>query len=112
MHNPAHSPTLASLQTRTPQFASCAFAANTSTLSLSFPQVPCTLSPEPYAQALGDAEPANTAYSTALALYQQLPDGWVSWGSHCDQMYQASRNTAWLDYAVTCYLQVNLATSV
>lgn len=62
-------------------------------------------------QALGDAEPANTAYSTALALYQQLPDGWVSWGSHCDQMYQASRNTAWLDYAVTCYLQVSLINS-
>ena len=50
---------------------------------------------------------ANTAYSTALALYPQLPEGWVSWGSHCDAMYQGTRNTAWLDYAITCYLQAS-----
>lgn len=56
-------------------------------------------------QALGEVDTANTAYSTALALYQQLPEGWISWGSHCDQMYHVTRNTAWLDYAVTCYLQ-------
>ena len=57
------------------------------------------------AQALRDADAANTAYSTALALFQALPEGWVSWGTHCDQMYQSSKNTTWLDYAVTCYLQ-------
>ena len=83
--------------------------------SLSSPQSapPSRLTPDatkPGVQALGEAEPANTAYSTALSLYQQLPDGWVSWGSHCDQMYQATHNTAWLDYAVTCYLQVNQLT--
>jgi transformation/transcription domain-associated protein len=57
-------------------------------------------------QALREADNANTAYSTALSLCQQLPEGWVSWGTHCDQMYQAQKNPVWLEYAVTCYLQV------
>jgi len=64
----------------------------------------------PCAQALREADNANTAYSTALSLCQQLPEGWVSWGTHCDQMYQAQKNPVWLEYAVTCYLQVGVLT--
>ena len=56
-------------------------------------------------QALGERDQANSNYSTALTIWDQLPDGWLSWGSHCDEMYESSGNHAWLEYAVSCYLQ-------
>lgn len=57
-------------------------------------------------QALTEHEQANQAFSTALSLWPNLADGWLSWGAHCDAMYQQSGNPTWLQYAVTCYLQV------
>lgn len=57
-------------------------------------------------QALTENEAANAAFSTALSLWPGLADGWLSWGAHCDNMYQQSGNPTWLQYAVTCYLQV------
>ncbi len=35
-------------------------------------------------RALGDAEAANCAFSTSLALWPQLAAGWLSWGDFCD----------------------------
>ncbi len=58
-----------------------------------------------FMQALGERDQANSNYSTALTIWDQLPDGWLSWGSHCDEMYESSGNHAWLEYAVSCYLQ-------
>ena len=58
-------------------------------------------------QALTEHEQANQAFSTALSLWPNLADGWLSWGAHCDAMYQQSGNPTWLQYAVTCYLQVS-----
>lgn len=58
-----------------------------------------------FLQALGERDQANSNYSTALTICDQLPDGWLSWGSHCDEMYESSGNHAWLEYAVSCYLQ-------
>lgn len=58
-----------------------------------------------FLQALGERDQANSNYSTALTIWDQLPDGWLSWGSHCDEMYENSGNHAWLEYAVSCYLQ-------
>ena len=58
-----------------------------------------------FLQALGERDQANSNYSTALTIWDQLPDGWLSWGSHCDEMYESSGNHAWLEYAVSCYLQ-------
>ncbi|KAL0020642.1 hypothetical protein WJX79_010395 [Trebouxia sp. C0005] len=58
-----------------------------------------------FMQALGERDQANSNYSTALTIWDQLPDGWLSWGSHCDEMYESSSNHAWLEYAVSCYLQ-------
>ena len=58
-----------------------------------------------FLQALGERDQANSNYSTALTNWVQLPEGWLSWGSHCDEMYESSGNHAWLEYAVSCYLQ-------
>lgn len=58
-----------------------------------------------FLQALGERDQANSNYSTALTIWDQLPDGWLSWGSHCDEMYESSGNHAWLEYSVSCYLQ-------
>lgn len=68
-------------------------------------------------QALDDDEQANSAFSTSLSLWPSLAAGWLSWGTFCDHMYEKSRNSGlpgqpgnhmWLEYAVTCYLQVTL----
>ena len=58
-----------------------------------------------FLQALGERDQANSNYSTALTIWDQLPAGWLSWGSHCDEMYESSGNHAWLEYTVSCYLQ-------
>jgi hypothetical protein len=42
----------------------------------------------------------------AMTLSNQLPEGWVSWGAHCDGMYTKTKSDKWLEYAVCCYLQV------
>lgn len=57
---------------------------------------------------IGDANGANAAFSQSLMLHRHSPDTWVSWGAYCDHMYEASqpRNPMWLEYAVSCYLQV------
>lgn len=49
---------------------------------------------------------ANASFSTSLTLCAQLPDGWLSWGAFCDSQYQATRDSGWLESAVTAYLQV------
>ena len=58
-----------------------------------------------FLQALGERSEAEKMYSTALTLWDQLPDGWLSWGSLCDEMYEGSGNVDYLQYAVSCYLQ-------
>ena len=58
-----------------------------------------------FLQALGEKTEAEKMYSTALTLWDQLPDGWLSWGSLCDEMYEGSGNVDYLQYAVSCYLQ-------
>lgn len=58
-----------------------------------------------FLQASGERTEAEKMYSTALTLWDQLPDGWLSWGSLCDEMYEGSKNVDYLQYAVSCYLQ-------
>lgn len=42
-------------------------------------------------------------------LHRHAPDTWVTWGAYCDRTYEATqpRNPMWLEYAVSCYLQVS-----
>jgi hypothetical protein len=37
---------------------------------------------------LNDLEGANSALSTALCLWRQCPDAWLSWGQLCDKRYE------------------------
>ncbi|KAK9813189.1 hypothetical protein WJX72_010368 [[Myrmecia] bisecta] len=58
-----------------------------------------------FLQKLNEVEAASSAFSTSLTLWPQLAEGWLSWGAYCDSMYQAHPATAWLEYAVSSYLQ-------
>lgn len=71
-------------------------------------------------QNLGEADAANTAFSSSLSLWKACPEAWVSWGAFCDAMFDAtpSQHTPqqlqqqpppqpqrhWLQSAVRCYL--------
>ncbi|KGN48912.1 transformation/transcription domain-associated protein [Cucumis sativus] len=54
---------------------------------------------------LSDSEGANQSYSNAITLFKNLPKGWISWGNYCDMAYKESHDEAWLEYAVSCFLQ-------
>lgn len=59
---------------------------------------------------MGRLDEANSSFSTALCLWPSLAAGWLSWGSYCDAMFTHTTGDAtWLEYAVTCYLQVSTA---
>lgn len=60
-----------------------------------------------FLQELSATSEANAAFSTSLTLCAQLPDGWLSWGAFCDAQYQATKDSGWLESAVTAYLQVS-----
>lgn len=55
---------------------------------------------------LQDDDSSFSSFSTALCLWRQCPEAWVSWGQHCDDCYERTRNVQYLEYAVHCYLQV------
>jgi hypothetical protein len=38
---------------------------------------------------MNDLDGANSALSTALSLWRQCPDAWLSWGQLCDARYEA-----------------------
>lgn len=38
---------------------------------------------------MDDLEGANSALSTALCLWRQCPDAWLTWGQLCDRRYEA-----------------------
>jgi hypothetical protein len=38
---------------------------------------------------MNDLDGANSALSTALCLWRQCPDAWLSWGQLCDARYEA-----------------------
>ncbi len=37
---------------------------------------------------LNDIDGANSALSTALCLWRQCPDAWLTWGQLCDRRYE------------------------
>lgn len=43
---------------------------------------------------LNDTEGANSALSTALCLWRQCPDAWLSWGQLCDKRYEENPNVS------------------
>jgi len=56
---------------------------------------------------LGEPGLANAGFATALALFPQLANGWLSWGAFCDAQAEAGPDaSAWLESAVVAYLQV------
>ena len=44
--------------------------------------------PHTYLQAMDEPNPAHTAYSASLCMWNQNPDAWHAWGSHCDRYVQ------------------------
>ncbi|KAK4791103.1 hypothetical protein SAY86_031516 [Trapa natans] len=54
---------------------------------------------------LNDSDGAYLAYSCALSLFKNFPNGWISWGNYCDMVYKETHNEIWLGYAVSCFLQ-------
>ncbi|CAA6673494.1 unnamed protein product [Spirodela intermedia] len=54
---------------------------------------------------MNDSENANIVYSNAITLFKNLPKGWISWGNYCDLVYKETGEEAWLEYAVSCFLQ-------
>jgi hypothetical protein len=38
---------------------------------------------------MNDLDGANSALSTALCLWRQCPDAWLSWGQLCDARFEA-----------------------
>ena len=59
-------------------------------------------------QHMNDPMAANTGFATALALFPQLANGWLSWGAFCDTQAETPGPEAnvWLENAVVAYLQV------
>ena len=49
---------------------------------------------------------ANNMFSEALALWPLCWEAWMAWGKFCDAMYDKSKESQWLEFLATCYLQV------
>ena len=64
------------------------------------------------AQEVGQMDEANKAFSVSMTLFTGFADGWLSWAEFCDAQYRTTRGAAWLESAVTCYLQVGSLTAV
>ncbi|WIA37453.1 hypothetical protein OEZ86_014371 [Tetradesmus obliquus] len=65
---------------------------------------------------MGDLDGANSALSTALCLWRQCPDAWLSWGQLCDARFEADpagpASQQLLQYAAHCYVQgIKLSTA-
>ena len=56
-------------------------------------------------QKLNNSEQAHSNFSTSLSIDPSLADGWFSWGSYCEDVYEAHGNITYLEYAASCYLQ-------
>ena len=56
-------------------------------------------------QKLNNSEQAHSNFSTSLSIDPGLADGWYSWGSYCEVVYEAHGNITYLEYAASCYLQ-------
>ena len=57
-------------------------------------------------QGLNEREGAHHAFTTSLMVFEGLAEGWLSWASYCDSVYESSKDRTWLQHAVCCYLQV------
>ena len=62
-------------------------------------------------QELGSPDEAQSAFSTSIMLFQQLPEGWLSWGTFCDARSRAAAGVpaeaaSWVQNAAAAYLQV------
>ena len=44
--------------------------------------------------AVEDNDAANKAFATSLALWPQLAEGWLSWGTFCDKQVSSLEITA------------------
>eukprot|EP00882_Tetradesmus_deserticola_P022364 GHRQ01024266.1.p1 GENE.GHRQ01024266.1~~GHRQ01024266.1.p1 ORF type:complete len:604 (+),score=307.17 GHRQ01024266.1:373-2184(+) len=65
---------------------------------------------------MNDLDGASSALSTALCLWRQCPDAWLSWGQLCDARYEADpagpASQQLLQYAAHCYVQgIKLSTA-
>ena len=47
--------------------------------------------------AVEDNDAANKAFATSLALWPQLAEGWLSWGTFCDKQVSPSRSASSID---------------
>jgi len=58
-------------------------------------------------EKLNEHPAANNAFSTALTLHHQLPEGWLSWAEFNDSMYTSTAGVdkSYLEPAAACYLQ-------
>jgi len=56
-------------------------------------------------QKLNNSEQAHSNFSTSLSIDPSLAEGWYSWGSYCEVVYEAHGNITYLEYAASCYLQ-------
>jgi phosphatidylinositol kinase/protein kinase (PI-3 family) len=56
-------------------------------------------------QKLNNSEQAHSNFSTSLSIDPGLAEGWYSWGSYCEDVYEAHGNITYLEYAASCYLQ-------
>lgn len=67
---------------------------------------------------MGFFEESNAAFSTSIALHENLSKGWIAWAKFCDSMLTSHLTSAkegdanynktkmlWSQYAVNCYLQ-------
>jgi len=56
-------------------------------------------------QKLNNSELAHSNFSTSLSIDPTLAEGWLSWGSYCEDVYEAHGNSTYLEYAASCFLQ-------
>ena len=47
-------------------------------------------------------------FSESLTLWPLCWEAWMAWGKFCDGMYDKSKETHWLEFLATCYLQASM----
>ena len=53
---------------------------------------------------MGLGAEANEAFSTAVRIYHKDGNTWAAWGDYCADVFAQSRNIAFAQRAITCYL--------
>jgi len=58
---------------------------------------------------LGFREEGNTAFATAVSIYEMSSSAWSAWGRYCDQRFEEEEDEklriTWACYTISCYMQ-------